>query len=536
MSRHMDRIVRDAVEAGLFGSATAQSLHQPAAGERHWSVVAFTALAAWLSAVPLLAVIVLVFFKNSNTHGLVVGIPAVLASVFILRNKAMPLFAEQLAIPCLVAGAFAIAFEVYDDARSTVTSLTALTLIACAVAASMRKPWLQTLMGTAIGLLAGATLLAAAQGAMRWSPCVAWQLVAFGWLMLHVVSRTLTVEARTARVVAGVEAVSSGIAVACLLGLMWSGQSFLVDAVFMDGFRGREREVIDVPFVRLLSVMLMVGSGGFLVVSVSVLQTRAFAALISLCALMTWFAPALGVALLILFLCAENGRYVLAAFAGVAAAWLIGGLYYDLQWPLAYKALLLGGTGAAVALIGRHAVIEPALPATAYATPAAKPERMERRTRVGFLSCALLVLAVVNVAIWQKESVISTGTPVFVALSPVDPRSLMEGDYMGLRFALPTAAPENAGPNPSRLQVVARVDGRGIAELLRFHDARPLGRGEFVVDLVFKHNLWTFVTDAWYFKEGEAARWSKARYGEFRIAPDGRALLVGLRGAGLEQL
>jgi hypothetical protein len=40
----------------------------------------------------------------------------------------------------------------------------------------------------------------------------------------------------------------------------------------------------------------------------------------------------------------------------------------------------------------------------------------------------------------------------------------------------------------------------------------------------------------WFFKEGEGARWANARYREFRIDADGRALLVGLRGAGLEKV
>jgi uncharacterized membrane-anchored protein len=36
------------------------------------------------------------------------------------------------------------------------------------------------------------------------------------------------------------------------------------------------------------------------------------------------------------------------------------------------------------------------------------------------------------------------------------------------------------------------------------------------------------VTDAWFFPEGDGARWSGARFGEFRLLPDGRALLVGM--------
>ena len=44
---------------------------------------------------------------------------------------------------------------------------------------------------------------------------------------------------------------------------------------------------------------------------------------------------------------------------------------------------------------------------------------------------------------------------------------------------------------------------------------------------------WTLVTDAWYFREGDAARWEAAKFGEFRVEPDGKALLVGLADAQL---
>ena len=44
------------------------------------------------------------------------------------------------------------------------------------------------------------------------------------------------------------------------------------------------------------------------------------------------------------------------------------------------------------------------------------------------------------------------------------------------------------------------------------------------------------VTNAWYFREGEAEHWAAARYGEFRVLPDGRALLVGMADAQLARI
>ena len=40
----------------------------------------------------------------------------------------------------------------------------------------------------------------------------------------------------------------------------------------------------------------------------------------------------------------------------------------------------------------------------------------------------------VNVSIWQKEQLLNHGKIVLLPLAPVDPRSLMQGDYMRLRF------------------------------------------------------------------------------------------------------
>jgi uncharacterized membrane-anchored protein len=48
----------------------------------------------------------------------------------------------------------------------------------------------------------------------------------------------------------------------------------------------------------------------------------------------------------------------------------------------------------------------------------------------------LLVLGLINLAIYQKEQHLSHGEVVRLKLAPVDPRSLMQGDYMALRFEL----------------------------------------------------------------------------------------------------
>jgi uncharacterized membrane-anchored protein len=71
---------------------------------------------------------------------------------------------------------------------------------------------------------------------------------------------------------------------------------------------------------------------------------------------------------------------------------------------------------------------------------------------------------------------------------------------------------------------------------VRRDDGTPLAVDEMRIELTPKNGTWVLVSDAWFFREGEADRWSRAKYGEFRVDPAGKALLVGLRGPELAPL
>jgi uncharacterized membrane-anchored protein len=248
---------------------------------------------------------------------------------------------------------------------------------------------------------------------------------------------------------------------------------------------------------------------------------------------LAWFLPALGAVAVIGACSATRAQWRLAGAAAVAAAWILGSFYYALQWPLATKAgvlVLAGLVLGALAWTAQRGAVRPA--AAPPAPRAAGP------LRAGIALSAVSVLAVANVGIWQKEDLIAHGQPVYVALAPVDPRSLMQGDYMQLSFRLPDDV--QVGPegmlSANRVRVVARRDARGVATLLRLDTGAALAADELRFELTPKNGRWVLVTDAWFFKEGEADRWVQARFGEFRVDAEGRALLVGLRGAELQAL
>jgi uncharacterized membrane-anchored protein len=297
--------------------------------------------------------------------------------------------------------------------------------------------------------------------------------------------------------------------------------------------------------LRIASLLFAAGAAAWAARRWPGLRTPASAGVAVVLVALAWFMPALGAALLACSLCAVDKRWRLAATAALTAAWIVGGFYYALAWPLATKGLVLLLAGIVLGALAWLAFRGPG-----SADAAAKPVestvlrwgpgggRVLTVERLGIAATALGVLLVANFAIWQKETLIARGRPVFVELAPVDPRSLMQGDYMRLNFRLAAEVLEGAGGllDRKRPVVVAKRDANDVATVVRLHRGEPLAADELRIELAPAGGDWVLVTDAWSFAEGEAERWEKARYGEFRVDADGRALLVGLRGANREPL
>ncbi|UUZ46717.1 GDYXXLXY domain-containing protein [Massilia sp. B-10] len=89
-------------------------------------------------------------------------------------------------------------------------------------------------------------------------------------------------------------------------------------------------------------------------------------------------------------------------------------------------------------------------------------QALPRTMAIGIALTALAVLAVANTGIWQKEKLIAEGLLIFVELAPVDPRSLMQGDYMQLRFRMLPEIERTASFDAlsGRPHVVLKLDAR----------------------------------------------------------------------------
>lgn len=144
----------------------------------------------------------------------------------------------------------------------------------------------------------------------------------------------------------------------------------------------------------------------------------------------------------------------------------------------------------------------------------------------------IAILAVLNFGIWRNEDLLENGRIVYFELAPVDPRSLMQGDFMLLNYRIRhIEGAKNAGA------VILTLNDRHIAEKAASDHPGDLKPGEIRMNWHRDHRGRLQIRpDTFLFQEGEADRYAQAKYAEFRVAPDGRALLTGLADENLKPI
>jgi uncharacterized membrane-anchored protein len=159
-----------------------------------------------------------------------------------------------------------------------------------------------------------------------------------------------------------------------------------------------------------------------------------------------------------------------------------------------------------------------------------------KRSIVIFGGLALVFVAITALVI-QKEAVLANGQQVLLQLAPVDPRSLIQGDYMVLDYAISQSWREGR-ENPTRDgNVVLRLNKDNVGEFVRYEiPGTELGPGEVRMRFRVRNYRMRLGAESFFFQEGHADRYAKARYGELRVMGNGTSVLVGLRDENLQPL
>jgi uncharacterized membrane-anchored protein len=159
--------------------------------------------------------------------------------------------------------------------------------------------------------------------------------------------------------------------------------------------------------------------------------------------------------------------------------------------------------------------------------------RLSEKTRLMIVLAATVgILVIVNTQIVIKQGIIADGTIVLLRLAPRDPRSVMQGDYMALRYAMadPVArASKAAGITDGR--VVVELAANGEAGFVGLYQGQQLSQSQRVLRFRRRGGSVRLASDAYFFEEGQWPTFADARFGELRVDGDGDSVLTGLRDA-----
>jgi len=216
--------------------------------------------------------------------------------------------------------------------------------------------------------------------------------------------------------------------------------------------------------------------------------------------LLGFVIPGLSGAVLLLMVGFAVRQSQLMILGALSVVGFVSWYYYQLDLTLLMKAMLLGGLGVVlllVAWLGRQS-------SDFLKDQAVKSSPAYLGIIVLTVFCAL---AVVNAGIIQKQRLINSGDLVFLKLAPVDPRSLMQGDYMRLRFAImneaQSAKPAEIDNSIPQLpnQGIITVDSQNVGHWLGFYRGQSLQEHQYLLDLNWQHHRVGLFTDAYFLKK-----------------------------------
>lgn len=143
----------------------------------------------------------------------------------------------------------------------------------------------------------------------------------------------------------------------------------------------------------------------------------------------------------------------------------------------------------------------------------------------------LLLISYFNWSVYAKEKIIDQGKLVLLKLAPIDPRSLMQGDYMALNYEVNVISKKvNI---PKRGFCLLKIDSNGVGHRIALiKNFRSEQNNQIAVKYFFSGTeFWPGIhvgAESYFFEEGQGKKFEAALYGGLKIDGNGNSVLVGL--------
>lgn len=153
---------------------------------------------------------------------------------------------------------------------------------------------------------------------------------------------------------------------------------------------------------------------------------------------------------------------------------------------------------------------------------------MKKYSRILIIVNLILLLGYFNWSVYQKEQTLKDGQLVLLQLAPVDPRSLMQGDYMRLNYKEASSDLIDKQTD-TRGYAILRTDSNQVGEIVRLQNTlEPVNDNELVIRYKIINRRLFLGAESFFFEEGQDTLYQKAVYGGLKVDDKGQSLLVGL--------
>ncbi|MGC6404777.1 MAG: GDYXXLXY domain-containing protein [Candidatus Comchoanobacterales bacterium] len=154
----------------------------------------------------------------------------------------------------------------------------------------------------------------------------------------------------------------------------------------------------------------------------------------------------------------------------------------------------------------------------------------------------LIVMLVINGLIIEKEQTLRHGDTILVKMGAVDPRSMMQGDYMAVGYKLVMRLSEKSYPmiTQGAQYIVIEVDKDRVAQFSRVYQNEALNDHEYLVGFTIDRTEYNFLDEddkriylqldlpqQYFIQEGSQA-YDDAVYVVLKTSKSGEYLLFGL--------